>query len=104
MDEFTKLLLFLGQQLYLYKRRVIFVEELRQIFASDKEVEDALKEPLKQGWIRPVGDEHHFEITEIAEANVLRHWNKNVYKTGEVGGGSIKGNPNDHRFTLIVEF
>lgn len=104
MDEFTKLLLFLGQQLYIYKRRVIFVEELRQIFSTDKEIEDALKEPLKQGWIKPVGDEHHFEITEIAEANVLRHWNKNVYKTGEVGGGSIRGNPNDHRFTLVVEF
>ncbi|MEA2056421.1 MAG: hypothetical protein U9O78_01740 [Patescibacteria group bacterium] len=104
MNDFTKLLLFLGQQLYLYKRRIIFIEELRQIFSTDKKIEEVLKDPLEQGWIRPVGDEHHFEITKLAEANVLRHWNKNVYRTGEVGGGSIHGNPKDRRFTLTVEF
>jgi hypothetical protein len=104
MDNFTKLLLFLGQQLYLYKRRIIFVEELRQIFASEKEITDALEEPIKQGWIRPVIDDHHFEITEVAEANILRHWNQNVYRTGEIGGGSLHGNPEDHRFTVTVEF
>src|SRR3989344_5291416 len=65
MDNFTKLLLFLGQQLYLYKRRIIFVEELRQIYATDKEITNALEEPMKQSWIRPAGDEHHFEITEL---------------------------------------
>lgn len=104
MDDFTKLLLFLGQQVYLYKRRIIFVEELRQIFATEKEIADALEEPIKQGWIRPVIDDHHFEITEIAEANVLRHWDQNVYRTGEIGGGSLHGNPDDHRFTVTVEF
>lgn len=104
MDNFTKLLLFLGQQLYLYKRRVIFVEELRQIFTTEVEITEALEEPKNQGWIRPIGDEQHFEITELAEANILRHWNKNVYITGEVGGGSLQGNPNDHRFTISVEF
>jgi hypothetical protein len=104
MDNFTKLLLFLGQQLYVYKRRIIFVDELRQIYDTDKEIIEALEEPTKQGWIRPIRDEHHFEITEIAEANVLRHWNKNVYITGEVGGGSLQGNPDDHRFTVTIEF
>lgn len=104
MDNFTKLLLFLGQQLYLYKRRIIFVEELRQIFSSDEEIDEVLEDPLKQGWIKPVGDEHHFEITELAEASVLRHWDKNVYTTGEIGGGSIHGNQDDQRFTLTVEF
>lgn len=104
MDNFTKLLLFLGQQLYLYKRRVIFVEELRQIFSTEQEITGALKEPIKQGWVKLIGDSEHFEITPLAEANILRHWSENVYITGEVGGGSIQGDPSDHRFTVTVEF
>ncbi len=104
MDNFKKLLLFLGQQLYLYNRRIIFIEELRQIFATDKVISDALEEPIKQGWIKLTEDNNHFEITELAEANMLRHWDKNVYAIGEVGGGSLQGNQSDRRFTLTVEF
>lgn len=103
MDGFTKLLLFLGQQYYLYKRKIIFVEELRQIF-SEKEITEILKDPLKQGWIQPVIDDLHFEITELAVASVLRHWNQNVYKTGEIGGGSLNINPANQGFTIIVIF
>jgi|GEM_PF-6506458 len=104
MDNFTKLLLFLGQQLYSYKRRVIFIDELKQIYPSDKEITDALEEPLKQGWITFTGDKYHFEITTIAETTVLQYWNKNVYNTGEIGGGAISGNPDNHLFTVVVEF
>lgn len=104
MNNFTKLLLFLGQQYYLYKRRVIFVEELKQIFHTGQEITGALQEPIKKGWIKLIGDGQLFEITQLAEANVLRHWDKNIYATGDVGGGSMRVDPSDHRFTVTVEF
>lgn len=104
MDNFTKLLLFLGQQYYVYNRRVFFIEELLQIYPSEQEIIAALEDPIRQGWLQPVLDTRHFEITSLAEANVLRHWNRNVYVTGEVGGGSLSGNPADRRFTVTVEF
>lgn len=103
MDNFTKLLLFLGQQLFFYKRRLIFVEELKQIYEKDSELLESLEELTKQNLITPI-DQHHFEITELAESTILSYWNKNVYITGEIGGGSISGNPKNHIFTVVVEF
>jgi hypothetical protein len=104
MDNFTKLLLFLGQQLFVYKRRVIFSEELKQIISSDEEIIEHLDEFEKNGWIQKFMDEYHFEITVLAETTILSYWNKNVFITGEVGGGSLSGDPSDHRFTVTIEF
>lgn len=104
MSNFTKLLLFLGQQLYVHNRRVIFIEELRQIFPNDNEISNEIEEPIKQGWLKMLGDGEHFEITNKAELEVLGHWDRNVYITGDVGGGTLQVNPGDHRFTVIVEF
>ncbi len=103
MEYLTKLLLFLGQQHYIYHRDIFFIGELLQFFASEQEARGAIDDPIRQGWLRRV-DDNFIEITPYGVTQVLQHWHQDVYRLGSVGGGVIRGNPQQQGLTIVVEF
>lgn len=103
MNTFTKIILFLGQQHYVYGRDTIFIDELLQLGVPIEEIMSEITLLANEGNLQ-FTDKKHFTILEKGVQNFLIHWDKSIYDSGLVGGGNINGDPRIKKFTVVVEF